>query len=177
VNERFLTELQQRTNAIPWFVNTGSGRFPFGFFFWRMTKLGVRGKIEWYYRLGNNQRGSLVLAEGASLRPTLNYERSREGIDDLKYLIALEDRISEATAAGTARAQVAAARALLDRIEGSLVPDWSAYSQGNRAFPPDGFDVVDPERSASLGSLNALRRAVADQIIALDRALQAGARP
>ncbi len=47
----FLEELQQKTGAIPWFVNAGTGRFPFGLFFWKMTKHGVRGKVEWFYNL------------------------------------------------------------------------------------------------------------------------------
>ncbi len=60
LNRRFLQELQNKTTAIPWFVNTGTGRFPFGLFFWKMTKYGAKGKVEWYYNLGKNERGSVV---------------------------------------------------------------------------------------------------------------------
>ena len=60
---------------------TGS---PFGFFFWKMSKYGAQGKVEWYYNLGQNERGSVVRTEGERIWPTLAYERSREGIDDLK---------------------------------------------------------------------------------------------
>jgi hypothetical protein len=41
VNEAFIRKLVKETGAIPYFVNTGKGRFPFGFFFWRMAKFGV----------------------------------------------------------------------------------------------------------------------------------------
>jgi hypothetical protein len=172
-NATFISELRSETGAIPWFVNTGSGRFPFGLFFWRMTKLGGRGKVEWYYNLGPNRRGSLVHIEDGSLRPTLDYERSREGIDDLKYLLALEQRIKEAKARRTETREVDAAVNLLERLEASVIPDWSVYAERDASFPADGFEVVDPDRT-SLRSLNEIRRTVADHIMALDRVLGGG---
>jgi hypothetical protein len=174
VNETFLSELRRETGAIPWFVNTGSGRLPFGFFFWRMSKLGVGGKLEWYYNLGTNQRGSVIHTGEGSLRPTLDYERSREGIDDLKYLIALEERIAAARATGTGIREAETAAELLERLEESVVPDWTAYAERDTSFPADGFELVDPARAASLGSFNALRRTLAEHIMTLDRVLRAG---
>jgi len=105
LNREFLGELK-KTGAIPWFVNGGVGRFPFGFFFWKMSEYGVRGKIEWYYRLGNNRPGSVVRTRGATIWPTLDYERSREGVDDLKYVLKLENMIAAAKTRGTKPAQV-----------------------------------------------------------------------
>ena len=172
-NAAFISELRRETGTIPWFVNTGSGRFPFGFFFWRMSKLGVRGKVEWYYNLGTNQRGSVVYLEDGSLRPTLDYERSREGVDDLKYLVALEERVADARATGTGTPEADAAARLLERLEEAVIPDWTAYAERDESFPADGFEVVDPGRAASLGPFNALRRAVAEHIMALDRVLRA----
>lgn len=170
-NETFISELRRETGAIPWFVNTGSGRFPFGFFFWRMSKLGVRGKVEWYYNFGPNRRGSLIHIEDGSLQPTLDYERSREGIDDLKYLLALERRVEAARAARIGTRQADAAATLLERLTESVVPDWSAYTERDTSFPEDGFESLDPARAASLGSFNAIRRTVAEHIMALDRVL------
>ena len=169
-NREFLTELTAKTGAIPWFVNTGSGRFPFGLFFWKMTRYGVIGKVEWYYNL-RNERGSLVRTEGAKIWPTLDYERSREGVDDLKYVLALEKRIADAKKAGKAAAQVRAAEALLKRIADSIIDNWTAYTQGGETFPADGFDAVDPAKAVQLGHFNSLRRAVADDIIAIDKAM------
>jgi hypothetical protein len=172
VNERFISELRRETGAIPWFVNTGSGRLPFGFFFWRMSKLGVRGKVEWYYNLGTNRQGSVIHIEEGSLRPTLDYERSREGVDDLKYLVALEERIAEARTTGIGIGEADAAAELLEQLEQSVIPDWTAYAERDVSFPADGFQLLDPDRAVSLGSFNALRRAVAEHIMALDRALR-----
>ena len=95
LNRAFLEELTSKTGAIPWFVNAGSGRFPFGFFFWKMSQYGVKGKVEWYYNLRNEQ-GSLVRTQGDTISPTLDYERCREGIDDLKYLCKLESLVAQA---------------------------------------------------------------------------------
>jgi hypothetical protein len=169
LNRKFLEELPGQTAAIPWFVNAGTGRFPFGLFFWKMTKYGVRGKVEWYYNLGKNERGSVVRVEGATVYPTLDYERSRAGIDDLKYLLRLERLIAEAKKAGNAAAEVAKAEALIKGISDAIADDWTVYDSGTR-FSIDGFGVVDPEKAASLGQLNATREAVARQIVRLQSA-------
>ena len=166
INKDFVLQLQRDTGAIPWFVNAGSGRFPFGFFFWKMTKYGVRGKVEWYYNL-RNESGSLVRDTGAGIDPTLDYERSREGIDDLKYLCRLESLIAAARKSGQAAAERAEAEALIERIAAGIQDDWTAYSAGAARFPPDGFAVMDPDKAAGLGSLDVIRRAVADCIVRL----------
>jgi hypothetical protein len=170
VNEAFLTELCEKTGAIPWFVNTGSGRFPFGLFFWKMTRYGVIGKIEWYYNL-ENRKGSLVRTDGARVWPTLDYERSREGIDDLKYVLALESAIADAKKAGKAAGEVAKAEVLLAKISDAIIPNWTAYTRGGETFPEDGFHVTDPAKAARLGHFNAIRRAVADAAIAIREAM------
>jgi len=170
VNKAFLAELREKTGAIPWFVNTGSGRFPFGLFFWKMARYGVRGKVEWYWRLGDNEKGSLVRTEGKTIWPTLDYERSREGIDDLRYLCALETLIARSRTAGKDSKEVAAAAALVEKIADGILDDWTAYTEGGEVFPADGFDAVDAAKVRDLGSLNAVRRAVADAILAFDAA-------
>jgi hypothetical protein len=171
MNRAFILELQEKTGAIPWFVNAGSGRFPFGFFFWKMAKYGVRGKVEWYYNLRNG-KGSLVRLDGARIWPTLDYERSREGVDDLKYVVCLERLIERAGKHGTAQAERGKAEAMLKRIADSIEDDWTAYRRGGATFPEDGFAVLDPEKAAGLGSFNAIRRAIADQIIRLQAEVQ-----
>jgi hypothetical protein len=171
INKAFIAELQEKTGAIPWFVNAGSGRLPFGFFFWKMTRYGVRGKVEWYYNL-DNEKGSLVRTDGATVWPTLEYERSREGIDDLKYVCRLEALVKQAKASGKAAAETRKAEDLLARIAGGIQDDWSAYTQGGARFPADGFDVMSPEKAAGMGRLDTIRRAVADRIVALQEALK-----
>ena len=166
VNKDFLLEVQQ-TGAIPWFVNTGCGRFPYGVFFWKMAKYGVRGKVEWYYNLGNNEPGSLVRTKGPRVWPTIVYERSREGIDDLGYLVTPGEAIAEAKRANTKAAEIAAAQKLLAEIGDRIIDDWTAYTSGGEEFSADGFDTVPDDQVESVGSLNAVRRAVADAIVAL----------
>jgi len=66
--------------------------------------------------------------------------------------------------------EVAAAAALLQKVAGAILDDWTAYTEGGEEFPADGFDAVDPDRIARMGSLNAIRRAVADAILAIEKA-------
>ena len=171
INKDFLLELQEKTGAIPWFVNAGSGRLPFGFFFWKMTKYGVRGKVEWYYNL-RNERGSLIRTNALIVYPTLDYERSREGIDDLKYLCKLESLVAAAKKAGKAEAERLQGEALLKKLADGIQDDWSAYTSGGERFPADGFEVMDPEKAAGMPGLDAIRRTVADRILALQAALK-----
>lgn len=172
MSREFLEELQQKTDAIPWFVNAGSGRFPFGFFFWKMTKYGLKGKVEWYYNLGNNERGSAVRVEKERVWPTLAYERSREGIDDLKYLCKLETLIAQARKAAKAATEAQQAADLLKRISESILDNWTAYTSGGETFPADGFDVMDPEKAARMGRYQSLRKAIADEAVRLQEAME-----
>ena len=133
LNRKFLEELQSKTGAIPWFVNAGTGRFPFGLFFWKMTKYGVRGKVEWYYNLGKNERGSVVRVDGATVYPTLDYERSREGIDNLKYLLSWKN-ISQAKKAGKAPQETAKAEAP-SRAFSTRLPTTGRSTTAARGFP------------------------------------------
>ena len=171
LNKQFIVELQEKTGAIPWFVNAGVGRFPFGFFFWKMTKYGVKGKVEWYYNLDNG-RGSLVRTEGANIRPTLDYERSREGIDDLKYLCRLEKLIAHAKSLGKAGTERQTAETLLKKIADGIADDWTAYTQGGEHFPADGMAIMSPEKTANMSELNAVRRTLAEQIVKLQEVLK-----
>ena len=167
LNRAFIEELTSKTGAIPWFVNAGSGRFPFGFFFWKMSHYGVKGKVEWYYNLRNEQ-GSLVRTQGDTIAPTLDYERCREGIDDLKYLGRLESLIARAD---PQRPEVKNARALLGAIADGIADDWTLYEgKGGRRFPEDGFAKLDPQKASSFGRLNALRLELASAIVALQAA-------
>lgn len=167
LNRAFIEELTSQTGAIPWFVNAGSGRLPFGFFFWKMSHYGVKGKIEWYYNL-RNERGSLVRTQGDTICPTLDYERCREGIDDLKYLCTLESLVARADPKAT---ETRTAGDLLKTIADGIADDWTLYEGKNgRRFPDDGFAKLDPEKVSSFGRLNALRLEVASAILALQTA-------
>jgi hypothetical protein len=171
LNRAFLEELQTKTGTIPWFVNAGCGRFPFGYFFWKMSKYGARGKVEWYYNLRNEQ-GSLVRTQKDAIYPTLDYERCREGIDDLKYLCKLESLAADASKTQKAAAEVRRAQELLKTIADGIADDWTLYEgKGGRRFPDDGFAKLDPEKVASFGRLNSIRREVAEAIVVIQGAM------
>jgi len=167
LNRAFIEEVQSKTGAIPWFVNASSGRFPFGFFFWKMSRYGVKGKVEWYYNL-RNERGSLVQTQGEAVRPTLDYERCREGIDDLKYLCRLEGLVAQTN---PDLPQVKNARDLFKTMSDGIADDWTLYEgKGGLRFPDDGFARLDPEKVNSFGRLNAIRLEVVNAILAIEGA-------
>ena len=84
----------------------------------------------------------------------------------------LKGMLRAAKKAGAATAQRQKAEALLKSIADSIHDDWTAYRSGGERFPADGFDLMDPEKAAAIGRLNSIRRAVADQILALQAALR-----
>ena len=114
----------------------------------------------------------MVRLDGNHIWPTLAYERSREGIDDLRYLTLLEQLIKQAKSSGQATTEVSRANALLAKISGDILDNWTAYTDGGQRFPSDGFEVMSPEKSAGLGHYQSLRRAVANAIVDLQAALK-----
>ena len=84
----------------------------------------------------------------------------------------LETLVREAKAAGKAAKEREKAADLLKRAADGIQDDWSAYTQGGARFPADGFEVLSPERAAGMPRLDTIRRAVADQIVALQEALK-----
>ena len=159
INREFIGEVQG-LGAIPWFVNGGLGRFAYGFFFWKMAGYGVQGKIEWYYNLGENERGSVVRCSGERIDPTLVYERSREGIDDLKYVLRLEKSIAQARqtrqAGRVGTDAVRGGEALLAELRAAVIDNWTAYTSGGEAWSPE--------------QLHAWRRRIIDAILAIEPA-------
>jgi hypothetical protein len=101
---RDVIERVKSLGSSPWFINGGKGRYPFGIWYWKTTKWGVDGKIEWHYNASTgdpynpfdgtslNDFGSLVLPDQVT---TVTFELCREGIDDLRYLNALEKLVAE----------------------------------------------------------------------------------
>jgi hypothetical protein len=126
--------LIRAAGATPWLVNVGRDRFSSGLYFWKMTRLGVRGKIEWIhsdYRAephnpfdGQGMAGDPLAYPGprGTTLPTLPYERIRLGLDDLAYLHTLEEAARVAPP-GFARDR---AEALIERIDRMIDPDASS---------------------------------------------------
>lgn len=120
-------ELVLKAGATPWLVNVGTDRFSSGFWFWKMTRLGVRGKMEWIYRGYNGMPfngfdaapvGTHLVypgPEGACV-PSLEYEWMRMGLDDLAYIHTLEKRIEENRDRADRQGAIPPAEAFLSRL-------------------------------------------------------------
>jgi hypothetical protein len=123
----------QAAGATPWLVNVGRDRFSSGLYFWKMARLGVRGKIEWIYSDyraephnpfdGQGMAGDPLAYPGprGTTLPTLPYERMRLGLDDLAYLHTLEEA-ARAAPPGLARDR---AEALIERIDRMIDDDYT----------------------------------------------------
>ena len=90
----------------------------------------------------------------------------------LPLAMAGTDLIAQAKKTGNARPEAEAAAGFLKRLEDSIIPNWTAYSRGGVRWPVDGMEALDPDKAASIGSLNSLRRTVADHIVALHKAIR-----
>lgn len=124
--------------STPWLVNTGKDRFSNGYYYWKMSRLGLQGKMEWIYSnyraLPHNAfdgRGSRSGILDTAIYPgtddtilsTIPYERMRQGLDDLAYLHTLQ-YMTENAASNQLRRQ---AEALIARIDQMVDDDFSKY--------------------------------------------------
>jgi hypothetical protein len=126
--------------AIPWLVNIGKDRFSNGYYYWKMSRLGIRGKMEWIYSdfsaMPHNRfdgRGSNTSVLDAAIYPgpddaiqsTIPYERMRQGLDDLAYLHTLE-YMTENAPPGVIRDE---AEKMINRIDQMVNDDFSKYME------------------------------------------------
>jgi hypothetical protein len=153
--------------ATPWLVNIGKDRFSNGYYYWKMSRLGIRGKMEWIYSdfsaLPHNRfdgRGSNTSVLDAAVYPgpdytilsTIPFERMRQGLDDFAYLHTLE-YMTENAPSSTIRDE---AEALIKRIDAMIDDDFSKYST-----PGSGVYRWDD------ALYNSLRHEISDMIIKL----------
>jgi len=93
--------------------------------------VGQKGQID----VGNVQ--VCTIAVNLEALPFRLYERAREGMDDLKYLLKLEALIAEAKKAGRGQNDVVRhAETVLRELGDSITDNWTAYSDGGEAWPP-----------------------------------------
>jgi hypothetical protein len=167
---RATVEMVSKAGATPWLVNVGIDRFSNGFWLWKMSKQGVRGKMEWIYRGYNGMPFDNFDAEplaghiaypgpAGGVIPSLEYEWMRIGLDDLAYLHTLEERIEAGRGLPSRRAAVAAAEAFIEKLAAEISDDMSVYldRQGKVKAPWPA------------GRFDALRSQVADLILALQK--------
>jgi len=160
---RDIIERVKSLGSDPWFINGGKGRYPFGIWFWKTTKWGQKGKIEWHYDASSadhynpfdgtsrNDFGSLVLPDQVC---TIQWELCREGVDDLRYLQKLDELIGQHKDTKDKFLQGVLARAtyvrdfwhdcVADRFTSTSNPDGSGDYAGD-AWPADRLDRMRRE--------------------------------
>ena len=93
-------------------------------------------------------------------------------MDDLRYLCKLEALIRQARLTGRAQAQRIAAEQLLQKIHNSIIPNWTAYTQGGMKWPASSMRWIDHSLVTRYGLYQAVRRMLVNPILALQQALQ-----
>jgi len=146
-------------NAAVMGQNTYAPRFLFGYFVWAN---GVKGMLPWTYpmqpnrfpvNVGGRGEGALNLhdqflgLDGTPV-PTIQWELSRMGIDDAKYLTTVAALADSAAHSESSAARDAAteARAFLEAVRAEVSPDVHRYTFENpHTFEPEpegGWDVA-----------------------------------
>jgi len=153
-------DLILNAGATPWLVNVGMDRFSNGYWFWKMVRLGVRGKMEWIYRNYNGMPFNTFDAQplrahavypgpNGTAIPSIAYEQMRTGLDDLAYLHTLERMVADSRDDPEKAAAVTAAEALIHRLDGMIEDDMNKYrDQATRdqyQWPVERYDEVRGE--------------------------------
>lgn len=131
-------DLILNAGAIPWLVNIGMDRFSNGYWFWKMIRLGVRGKMEWMYRGYNGMPYNSFDAKplhahavypgpNGTAIPSLGYEWMRIGLDDLAYLHTLEQVLEDSRGDPLKDSAVVATEAFIYRLDGMIEDDMNKY--------------------------------------------------
>ena len=88
-----------KSKDVPWWIyNAGSDRLSFGFYPWATR---ADGRWQWHYAFWSDPGNIFVQGWGVTFPsplgplPVPEYERTREGIEDLRWLEALEARIDQ----------------------------------------------------------------------------------
>ena len=157
--------------------NTYAPRFLFGYFVWAN---GIKGMLPWTYpaqpnrfpvNVGNRGEGGLNVRDGflgldGAPIPTIQWELSRVGIDDAKYLTTVEALADAAAQSDSeaARALAAEARAFLDDVRGKVGASLERYTfehgKGSAPAPEGGWDVARFEQTRAR-AVDLLRRLLA----------------
>ena len=139
--------------------NTYAPRFLFGYFVWAN---GLKGMLPWTYpaqpnrfpvNVGRRGEGGLnvhdqFLGLDGTPIPTIQWELSRAGIDDVRYLVTIDALAADAEHASSdaARAAAAEARTFLDEVRKQVGPDLRHYtferSHTCEPAPGGGWDVA-----------------------------------
>lgn len=159
-----------------WFYNIGNDRVVWGLYPWRM---GAKGRFQWFHRYdiaqpwnafdGDSAYCMTWLTPGKPL-PTLELAQAAQGLDDLRYLKALEQVLAQAKASRKPAALKAAAAAQKDLDElRALLPDNVKLLIGEMDPKEAGKPAIG--NFANGRYLDRQRWLVASHILALQQAL------
>jgi hypothetical protein len=142
--------------------NQGHDRYPFGLYQWSERAKGIGGRYEWiafirhgyeYFDLdGREPDPSAIFFASEGLRPSLMLERCAEGLNDFRYLQALDSCISEVGPSSPEALKQAAAEA---RAFLSGLSDRIAINQRGQPAWLD-LDAVRAEAARRIEELQAL---------------------
>jgi glycosyl hydrolase family 123 len=153
-------DLIKKAGATPWLVNVAKDRFSNGYWFWKMVRLGVRGKMEWMYRGYNGMpfnsfdsypmSGHIVFPgpDGTAI-PSLNYEWMRMGLDDFAYIYTLEQTIEDARKDPQKKHSIAKANVYIKKLDGLIEDDMNKYrdtqTKEKYTWPAERYDIIRSE--------------------------------
>jgi hypothetical protein len=176
INDVTVAEVRKNGDDL-WIYNTGNSRVMWGLYLWRM---GAKGRFQWYHRYaigepwnafdGDNKFSVTWVTPGKPL-PTPELWAIREGLDDLRYLTALENTVSAAMKAESPAAHKAAEagkKTLADLRD--LVPDEARLLTGSMDPREAGRPAVGNLSDDRF--LDDLRSVVADRIVEIQGALE-----
>lgn len=160
-----------------WFYNIGNSRVTWGLYLWRM---GATGRYQWHHRFAINEpwnafdgdtRYALSWVTPGKPLPTPALHIIREGIDDLRYVKALEKAIDEAREPRNAAAAAAAEAAQkdLDRLRALIPGDARVLLRGMSDARESGGPVVG--NLANSRYLDQQRWTIANHILKIQAAL------
>jgi len=167
-------------NAAVMGQGTYFSRFMFGYFVWAND---IKGMLPWTYPLtpkrfpqnvGNRGEGPLNITDGflgpdGKPVPTIQWELSREGIDDVKYVVTIERLAQHARVNGTPAALAVADEAdtFLAGIRRSVKRDAHHYVfEDNKTFEPTPVDDWD---AAKFDALHEQAVSILKKLIALEQ--------
>jgi hypothetical protein len=135
-------------------------RFSNGYWFWKMIRLGVRGKMEWMYRGYNGlpynnfdaqplRAHAVYPGPDGTAIPSLDYERMRIGLDDLAYLHTLEQAMEDARADPARASAITAAEVFIRELDGMIEDDMNKYrdraTRDSHRWPVGRYDELRSE--------------------------------
>ena len=172
-------------------VDAHTDRYYFGLWAW---KSGIAGVSHWaYYDAGIRSRFLVDVAWRNSpeylteythnfnfvyptpdeLIPSIGWEAVREGVDDYRYLRTLQKTVETARGAGAKEETLRPAVALLDEVNRRIRSESRGEARGRAAAVSQGardFERSPPQPEWTPAEYDSLRRRVAEQIAALNRA-------